>query len=164
MTIWDDLYKDLVKSELRHDGSATQDSNFKTVEAKVEDLRQRVGLDSIKNMTKEAALRKSASADPVPEYETALAAMKSYIAGLVDLRRAGISMLAVMNDLKDKFPEHLEIIRDNSTDLEEFVKKQLDKYKVDTPAPIPTLFNKPDGGKDGEDNKIFENIADKLKN
>jgi hypothetical protein len=88
---------------------------------------------------------------------------KSYASGLVDLRRAGITLRAVMDDLKNKFHDKLELIRDMENELEEFVQKQLDKYKVDSPAPIPVLYNKPEGGQRDEDNNIFENISDKLK-
>jgi hypothetical protein len=164
MTIWDDLYKDLVKSELRQDGVSPLDGEFRTVEAKVDELRKRVGLDAVQSMTKEASMRKSAAdSGRDKQMEQCAIDAKSYASGLVDLRRAGITLRAVMDDLKNKFHDKLELIRDMENELEEFVQKQLDKYKVDSPAPIPVLYNKPEGGQRDEDNNIFENISDKLK-
>lgn len=163
MTIWDDLYKDLVKSELKQDGVSPLDNDLKTVEAKVEELRQRVGLDAVRSMTKEASIVKSASQEGGSSEDKVISEMKAYIAGLVDLRRGGIELLPIMHDLRDRFQEHKDLIRDNVNELEEYATKRLEKFKVNLPAPLPMLFNKPEGGKEGEDNKIFENIADKLK-
>lgn len=167
MSIWDDLYKDLIKVELKQDGldSEAHDLAFKTVEAKVEELRSRVCLSTVSAMTKEAALQKHASisSSDADTQQTAIDA-KAYIAGLVDLRRSSIGLRAIMDEVKNKFLGKADIIRDLEKELEEFAQKQLDKYKIELGAPIPVLHNKPEGGMAQEDNKIFENISEKLKN
>lgn len=168
MTIWDDLYKDLVKSELKQDGlSAESGEHFKTVEAKVDELRRRVCLDSASHLTKQAALRKQASVSfrlvIAGDVEHDLAEIKSYIAGLVELRRSSIDGLAVMDDVKNKFGHKAEIVREHKAELRDFIEKMLSKYKVDMPAPVPALYNKPEGSASKEDNETFENISEKLK-
>jgi len=167
MSIWDDLYKDLIKVELKQDGlgSEAHDLAFKTVEAKVEELRSRVCLDTVSAMTKEAGLQKHASmSGPDADIQQTAIEAKSYIAGLVDLRRSSIGLRAIMDEVKSKFINKSEIIRDLEKELEEFAQKQLDRYKVELAAPVPVLNNKPEGGMAQEDNKIFENISEKLKN
>jgi hypothetical protein len=168
MTIWDDLYKDLVKSELKQDGlSAESGEHFKTVEAKVDELRRRVCLDSAPHLTKQAALKKQASAPfrlvIAGDAEQDLAEIKSYIAGLVELRRSSIDGLAVMDDVKNKFGHKAGAVREHKAELRDFIEKMLSRYKVDMPAPVPALYNKPEGSASKEDNETFENISDKLK-
>jgi len=168
MTIWDDLYKDLIKSELRQDGISSESSEqFKTVEAKVDELRRRVCLDASPLITKEAGLKKKASGNfrliIAGDEEQDLAEIKAYIAGLIELRRSGIGAPAVMDDVKNKFQHRIEIVRDHQKELRDFIEKLLGKYKVDMPSPMPTMHNKPEGGSANEDNKIFENISEKLK-
>lgn len=168
MTIWDELYKDLVKSELKQDGlGAESGEHFRTVEAKVDELRRRVCLESASHLTKQASLKKQASAPfklvIAGDADKDLAEIKSYIAGLVELRRSGIDGLAVMDDIKHKFSHKAEIVREHKAELKEFIDKMLGKFKVTMPAPVPMLFNKPEGGASKEDNETFENISDKLK-
>jgi len=168
MTIWDELYKDLVKSELKQDGlSAESGEHFKTVEAKVDELRRRVCLDSASHLTKQASLRKQASASfklvIAGDVEHGLAEIKSYIAGLIDLRRSGIDGLQVMDDVKNKFAHKAELVREHKAELKDFIEKLLSKYKIELPAPVPVLYNKPEGSASKEDNETFENISDKLK-
>jgi len=168
MTIWDELYKDLVKSELKQDGlSAESGEHFKTVEAKVDELRARVCLDSASHLTKQASLKKQASAAfrlvIAGDAEHDLSEVKSYIAGLIELRRSGIDSLAVMDDIKNKFAHKAGLVREHKAELRDFIEKLLSKYKIEMPAPVPTLYNKPEGSASKEDNETFENISDKLK-
>jgi len=167
MSIWDDLYKDLIKVELRQDGLGAEasDAAFKTVEAKVEELRSRVCLDTVSSLTKEAALRKTA-ADSAKDKNLEQCAIdaKSYAASLVDMRRSSIGLRAIMDEIKNKFYDKIDMIRDLEKEIEEFAQKQLDKYKVDAPPPMPMLYNKPEGSSSQEDNRIFENISEKLRN
>lgn len=168
MTIWDDLYKDLIKSELKQDGISSESSEqFMTVEAKVDELRRRVCLDAAPMLTKEASLKKNASLEfrliIAGDAEHDMAEIKSYIAGLIDLRRSGIGAPAVMDDVKNKFQHNIELVRDNRRELREFIDKLLGKFKIDMPSPTPMMHNKPEGGSANEDNGIFENISEKLK-
>jgi len=174
MSIWDDLYSELVKTELKLESSSAQD-NFLTVESKVEDLRRRVGLQG-GSLPKQAGLNKAAAsqfrltltaseefiaAPPTQEEEDALVAMKSYLVQLVDQRRAGIDVAVAINDLHEKFGEFSGLINSNRHMLEDFFHRQQMQYKKTPSAPIPGPSTiKIDTA---EDNATFENIADKLK-
>jgi hypothetical protein len=173
MSIWDDLYSDLVKSELKSENSLVE-GEFLTVESKVEALRRRVGLDTV-NLSKKASLEKTASsgfrlviaqdefvpAKPTQEEEDALLAMKGYLMQLIDQKRASIDVAVAISDLHSKFSDFSELINSNKRYLEEFFEKYQEKYlrapSIPTPTPNTIKLD------EKEDNATFENIADKLK-
>ena len=168
MTIWDDLYKDLIKSELRQDGISSESSEqFKTVEAKVDELRRRVCQDASPLITKEAGLKKKASSGfrliIARDEGNGLAEIKSYISLLIDQRGPSIALPAVMEIIAKEFPHKIQIVNDYKNELRDFTGELLKKHKPDISSPIPMLNNKPEGGNANEDNKIFENISEKLK-
>ena len=162
MSIWDDLYKDLIKVELRQDGLGAEasDAAFKTVEAKVEELRSRVCLDTVSSLTKEAALRKTA-ADSAKDKNLEQCAIdaKSYAASLVDMRRSSIGLRAIMDEIKNKFYDKIDMIRDLEKEIEEFQtqkQQKLNELELNTSYPaIKRLYKEiSEYMKDGESRKV----------
>lgn len=169
MSIWDDLYKDLVASELKAESSDEKDK-FDTVEAKVSELRKRVGLNS-NTTSKTAALNKAAQQEfrlVIAEDKTIsnkdesdLIELKSYLAVLIGNKKASIDPTVALSNVSEAFPQHTDLIRNHKHELFDFINSQLAKYKIlpNSPTPTPnTVKIEPT-----EDSKIFENIADKLR-
>lgn len=171
MSIWDDLYSGFVRAELKAESADAKD--FLSVEAKVEDLRRRVGLNTY-DMAKHAApIEKSAGQSfrlVIAQEEdasnseadiNALMEIKGYLMQLLDMRRAGIQADAALFEVKNKFPNYEELIGNNKGELKHFIEEYQQKFRTSpsSPAPSPnTVKIDPT-----EDNATFENSAEKLK-
>ncbi len=168
MSIWDELYSGYVRAELKAESDGVE--TFKSVDAKVQDLRRRVGLHATIDFSKKASLDKSASksfrlvlaAEVEPaEDEDALIAVKGYLMQLLDMRRAGIQADVAIADAKSKFSQYEQLINNHKAELREFIEKYQQKFRTAplVPAPTPNTI-KIDPTEDGA---TFENSAEKLK-
>lgn len=103
MNIWDELYGNFVVSQNKSDG---KDDEYLTVEAKVEELRRRVGL-VVQTGNGAGDMQKSAS----EEFSQALVDIVS--AAIALSKKPMADSIAVLKRLEDIFPEHQDLIANN---------------------------------------------------
>lgn len=163
MSIWDDLYGDFMSWQRKIEG---YDGKFRTVEAKVDDLRRRVGLVSEENRTesgmeKSASLKFRLSATAAEQSKVDLEIIP-WIRARIDARRGLIdSPMALFSDVRDQFRDCATEISTRKDELLDIIQTHLSKYKTNNSAPSPR--DNLGSANEKDDSAIFESVSDKIK-